>query len=60
MGLMAAEDHMLRDIGVSRSDVASALLTGAGEKASDRLSEIRTTRRIAERAQAREARRAED
>lgn len=58
MRLLECDDHVLRDIGLSRSDVVSALLTPAGEKASDRLSEARDTRRGFERAQAREARRA--
>ncbi len=55
---MGAEEHMLRDLGITRSDVAAALLTEAGEKPSDRLSRIRDTNRIAERAQVREARQA--
>lgn len=58
MALMGADEHMLRDLGISRSDIAAALLTEAGEKPSDRLSTIRDTNRIAERAQVREARRA--
>jgi len=58
MRLLECDDHVLRDIGLSRSDVVSALLTPAGEKASDRLAEARDTRRGFERAQAREVRRA--
>lgn len=56
MRLLECEDRMLADIGITRGDVYASLLTSAGEKASEHLSQTRWSRREAERAQARESR----
>ncbi len=55
--LLGFEDHELRDIGLTRGDVYAALLTGAGEKASQSLVDRRDERRLAELARLREERR---
>ena len=54
--LLGLDDHLLRDIGVTRGDVYASLLTSAGEKASHRLSRERDERRHASRTQVEEAR----
>lgn len=56
MALLGSDDHMLRDIGITRSDVYAALLTSSGERPSDHLSDVRAGRRQAERDQTAEAR----
>ncbi len=56
MKLLGSDDRMLSDIGITRADVYAALLTSAGEKASEHLSDVRRERRAAERAQALEVR----
>ena len=54
--LLALDDALLRDIGVTRGDVEGALLTDFGSTASDRLAGRREERRRADLARIREAR----
>jgi uncharacterized protein YjiS (DUF1127 family) len=56
--LMGWDAHMLRDIGLSHADVASALATPLRDDPSSRLSVMAHEHRRAERAQVMEARRA--
>lgn len=49
------DDHMLRDIGLTRGDVASALATPYGRDPSTRLRILAVERRAGHRAQRREA-----
>lgn len=56
MQLLGADAHMLSDIGITRGDVYAAVMTGAGEMASERLARLRSERRAAQKAQASEIR----
>jgi uncharacterized protein YjiS (DUF1127 family) len=53
-GLLEFDERMLRDIGVTRGDVASALALPSSQDPSLRLAVISVERRSARRAQARE------
>lgn len=56
--LLAFDDHMLRDIGLTRGDVAASLAMPHGEDPSTRLRILAVERRAARRAQQIEALRA--
>lgn len=57
--LLGSDARLLADIGITRADVQAAVMSAAGEKASNHLARLRTERRSAERAQARESRQAD-
>ncbi len=54
-GLLTFDDHMLRDIGITRGDVVAALVTSGTRDPSTRLRVLAVERRAGWRAQRREA-----